>query len=86
MFAQVELDPSYSATTGPTLVPLEGVRRATHEDFDRLEADVASDVISQALADDAPTVKIPFRGGYVLARPLDTRRFVRAMARHISFN
>jgi hypothetical protein len=88
MFAQVELDREYRSPmpAQPAAAPLEGARAARHEDFERLEGSLRVEVLSRCVDESAPTVRIPFRGGYILARPLDTRRFVRAMARHISFN
>jgi len=88
MFAQVELDREYNTALRPrpTGVPLAGARLCRQEDCERLEEEIREDVLSQCVDEHAAEVKIPFRGGYIVAQPLNTRRFVRAMARHISFN
>jgi hypothetical protein len=88
MFAQVELDREYRSPvpSQPAAAPLDGVRPSRHQDFERLEASLRVQVLSECVDEDAPRVRIPVRGGTIMAQPLDTRRFVRAMARHISFN
>jgi hypothetical protein len=88
MFAQVELDRDYDTALRPrpSAVPLPGARLCRHEDCERLEENIREDVLRRCVDEGAAKVRIPVRGGYILAQPLNTRRFVRAMARHISFN
>lgn len=88
MFAEVELDRDYAEVSRPrpALSPLAGATACGHEECERMEEGIREDVLSRCVDEGAPAVRIPFRGGHVLAKPLDTRRFVRAMARHVSFN
>lgn len=59
---------------------------ARARDFERLENAIADRVLPAAVDHHARPVRIPYRGRTILALPLDTRRFVRAMARHLSMN
>ncbi|HNX18979.1 MAG TPA: hypothetical protein PKG80_01775 [Acidobacteriota bacterium] len=66
--------------------PLATVRCATHEETLRLEAEVAVQVLPLCARRGEAPVRIRFAGQTIVATPLDTRRFVRAMARFLSFN
>jgi|MudIll2142460700_1097286.scaffolds.fasta_scaffold756151_2 hypothetical protein len=59
---------------------------ATRDDLLRIEAGATAQAIHAAIDDGAKPVEIRFAGGTIHARPLDTRRFVRAMSRFVSFN
>lgn len=59
---------------------------ATHHDFEEMEAQIASRVLPLAADLEAAPVQLTFRGQTVVALPMDTRRFVRLMARHLSMN
>lgn len=65
---------------------LERATQATREDLLHLEAAVAARVLPSVL--DLSAAGMPLRCGArtVVALPLDLRRFVRAMARHLCFN
>jgi len=65
---------------------LERAFWASRQDFARLEAQVAAGVLPAAVDPDAEGLAIPCAAGVIVARPLDLRRFVRAMARHMCFN
>ena len=65
---------------------LERAFWAGRRDFARLEARVAACALPGAVDLGAEGLAIPCAGGVIVARPLDLRRFVRAMARHICFN
>jgi hypothetical protein len=59
---------------------------ACSRDFERLENTIADEVMARAADPRAMPVRLGYRGRTILALPLDTRRFVRAMARHLSMN
>lgn len=59
---------------------------AGHEDMLRLEAEVTAEVLDEVVDETAEEVSFAFLGRAIRARPIDTRRFVQAMARHICFN
>lgn len=59
---------------------------ATRDDLLRIEAGAAAQAIHAAVDDGAKPVEIRFAGRTIYARPLDTRRFVRAMSRFVSLN
>ena len=61
-------------------------RQATRADLARLEASVAVRVLPAAADVDGDGLALRYGGRTVLARPLNTRRFVLAMARHLCFN
>lgn len=59
---------------------------ATRDDLLRIEAGATAQAIHAAVDDGARPVEIRFAGRTIHARPLDTRRFVRAMSRFVSLN
>ena len=59
---------------------------ATRDDLLRIEAGVTAQALHAAVDDGARPVEIRFAGRTIYARPLDTRRFVRAMSRFVSLN
>ncbi len=59
---------------------------ATREDLLRLEAAVAAEVLPAVLDPLAAGLLLRCGERTVVARPLDLRRFVRAMARRLCFN
>jgi hypothetical protein len=59
---------------------------ATRDDLLRIEAGAAAQALHAAVDDGARPVEIRFAGRTIHARPLDTRRFVRAMSRFVSLN
>ncbi len=59
---------------------------ARARDFERLENAIADRVLGQVVDPRARPVHLRYRGRNVIALPLDTRRFVQAMARHLSLN
>lgn len=70
-----------------TNVPLlERLEKVTREDLQRMEAQVASEVALQAMDESRPAVKLRHAGRTIVAQPIDTRRFVLAMAPHVCFN
>lgn len=56
------------------------------KDLEQLESGVAAQVLMASMDSEAEAVKIRFRGRTIMARPLDTRRFVQEMAAFVSFN
>ncbi len=60
--------------------------RATSADFSRLEERIAQRVLPLAADLEAAPVRLRVGSREIVAIPIDTRRFVRAMARHICFN
>ncbi len=71
------------AGVGPLL---ERFVPATREDLVQIEAGAAAQAVHASLDDAASPVAIRFAGRVIHARPLDTRRFVRAMSRYVSLN
>lgn len=65
---------------------LERCERATRDGLHELELSVTAQVMLQAVDESRPVVKLHHRGRVLLARPLDTRRLVLAMAPHLCFN
>ncbi len=59
---------------------------ASRDDLLRIEAGATAQAVHAALDDGARPVEIRFAGRTIHARPLDTRRFVRAMSRFVSLN
>lgn len=58
----------------------------TRDDLLQYEAAVAQMALDEAEIQDAEPVLVRFRGRTIAARPLDLRRFIRAMAPHVSMN
>lgn len=75
LLEQDRLDPAPSVPAG-----------ATHADFERIEAQIAGRILPLAADLEARPVQLTFRGQAVVALPIQTRRFVRLMARYISMN
>ncbi|MFN7964179.1 MAG: hypothetical protein U0V87_00615 [Acidobacteriota bacterium] len=65
---------------------LERLEKVTREDLQRMEATVTSQVAMQAIDDSRPAVKLHHAGRTIVLQPIDTRRFVLAMAPHVCFN
>jgi hypothetical protein len=61
-------------------------RQATRADLIQLEASVAVQVLSGAADPEGAGLPLRYGDRTVFARPLNTRRFVLAMARHLCFN
>ena len=64
----------------------ERCKPASREDLEQLENGVSAQVLLASLDANAAPVSIRYKGRTILARPLDTRRFVQEMAAFISFN
>ncbi|MBP7148277.1 MAG: hypothetical protein KBD01_12075 [Acidobacteria bacterium] len=81
----VELLESASVTTSaqPLLGRLQAI---TRDDLARMEAGCAARAINAAIDEDAGPTVLTYGGRTVFARPLNTRRFVQAMARYLCFN
>jgi hypothetical protein len=78
--------PRNEKTVQPAGPLYERLIPATRDDLLRIEAGAAAQAIHAAIDDGARPVEIRFAGGTIHARPLDTRRFVRAMSRFVSLN
>ena len=78
--------PRDEKTSRPSELLYERLVPATRDDLLRIEAGAAAQALHAAVDDGARPVEIRFAGRTIYARPLDTRRFVRAMSRFVSFN
>ncbi len=63
-----------------------GLAAEIREELDRLEARVRARVLHASVDETARPVPLRFRGQVILARPIDTRRFVIAMAPYLCMN
>ncbi len=71
----------HEATGGRT-----GLGAEIREELDRLEERVRARVLHVSVDEEARPVALRFRGRVILARPIDTRRFIAAMAPYLSMN
>ncbi len=58
----------------------------TRKDLEHLEAGIAEEVLPACVDETQEPVKLRCMGRTIMAQPLDTRRFVRVMARYTSLN
>jgi len=63
-----------------------GLTAEIREELDRLEERVRARVLHASVDETARPVALRFRGQVILARPIDTRRFVIAMAPYLCMN
>lgn len=63
-----------------------GLETLTRADLLQQEAAVARLALDASVIEDAEPVLVRFRGRTIAAKPLDLRRFIRAMAPHVSMN
>lgn len=75
----LEQEPILGAATA-RLRPLD------HETLNRMEAGLAASVLPACVDTQAAAVRLRAAGRTIVALPIDTRRFVRAMARHLCMN
>lgn len=61
-------------------------KSASREDFVRMEAGIRARVLPLSASTEGERIPLRYAGRTFYAVPLDTARFVRAMARHISMN
>lgn len=80
-----EIRPREEKKVDPEPMP-ERFVPASRDDLLRIEASATAQAVHASIDDTAAPVAIPFAGRVIHARPLDTRRFVRAMSRYISLN
>jgi hypothetical protein len=78
--------PRIEKTSRPVEPLYERLVPVTRDDLLRIEAGATAQAIHAAVDDGARPVEIRFAGRTIQARPLDTRRFVRAMSRFVSLN
>lgn len=78
--------PSQKASPQPVRPLLERLDTVTREDLAHLESTVAGRALQAAIDDEAKPVALYFRGRVIMAQPLNTRRFVRAIAPYLCFN
>ncbi len=71
---------------GTAMAGAAGIEPEVREELDRLEEEVRARVLHAAIDEEARPVALPFRGRVILARPLDTRRFIVAMAPYLCMN
>ena len=86
MTSPCEAMPRNEKTRQPAEPLYDRLIPATRDDLLRIEAGATAQAIHAAIDDGARPVEIRFAGRTIYARPLDTRRFVRAMSRFVSLN
>jgi hypothetical protein len=59
---------------------------ASREDLERIERRCATHALLESVDPEAELVALRHRGRVLWARPIDTRRFIRAMAPYVCFN
>ena len=64
----------------------ERLEESSRDGLERFERGLAAQAIAAALESDSEPVALRHRGQVIWAQPLNTRRFVQAMAPHICFN
>lgn len=74
------------ASPQPVRPLLERLDTVTREDLARLELTAASRALQAAIDDEAKPLPLHFRGRVIMAQPVNTRRFVRAIAPYLCFN
>lgn len=62
------------------------LRPVGHEELDRMEAGLAASILPACVDPQSAAVRLRAGGRTIVALPIDARRFVRAMARHLSMN
>lgn len=66
--------------------PVEGLVPITREELLQQEAAITSMAIEESIDRESEPTRLRFRGREILAYRIDTRRFIRAMAPHVSMN